>query len=98
MLFDDAIEQVWKKAHYISETNESRGFRKDQCGAWIQKRAYGNRDSRWGWEIDHITPVSKGGTDSLGNLRPLHWRNNAHRQNDRLVCVVQADGARNVTL
>jgi len=30
-------------------------------------------------EIDHIKPVSLGGTDDLRNLQPLHWRNNRYK-------------------
>jgi hypothetical protein len=97
-MLDPIVEQVWQKAQYIDGSNEAKGFRKDQCGAWIQKLEYSNRDSIWGWEIDHIKPVSQGGSNDLSNLRPLHWRNNAARQDHRLVCVVQAQGTQNITV
>ncbi|TNI31811.1 HNH endonuclease, partial [Aeromonas salmonicida] len=48
--------------------------------------------------IDHVTPVSNGGGDNLGNLRPLHWKNNTARQNNRLSCQVYSDGVENVGL
>lgn len=73
-------DAVWLKASASSHIS----FRKDQCGAWIQYEMYGNRNSPYGWEIDHITPQSNGGTDVLSNLRPLHWENNVAKSNGRL--------------
>lgn len=93
---DEIKDMVWNKAKFISDANERLGFRKDQCDAWIKYSEYGNRQSDYGWEIDHITPVSKGGDDSLANLRPLHWNNNASRQDGRLFCVVKSKGDKNV--
>ena len=93
---DDQIEAVWAKATKSSNSTEEQGYRKDQCTAWIKKNEYGNRNSKYGWEIDHITPISKNGTDDIGNLRPLHWQNNASRQDDRLSKAVYSDGNKNI--
>ena len=96
MAFSDETKlAVWNKAQVVSG-NDPASWRKDQCGAWIGWAFYGNRDSQYGWEIDHITPVSKGGSDNISNLRPLQWKNNASRQDDRLYCVITSQGNKNV--
>ncbi|WP_417736098.1 HNH endonuclease [Rosistilla oblonga] len=43
---------------------------------WIEWSACGDTSNGRGWEIDHIVPVSKAGTDQLSNLQPMHWQNN----------------------
>jgi hypothetical protein len=56
---------------------------------------YGDRNSQYGWEIDHITSQDHGGSDAPSNLRPLQWENNASKGAGRLVCKVKAHGKNN---
>ncbi len=84
--FDQAtIELVWRKGQPIPDYNPNE-IRKDLCGAWIKRDNYGNTNSQWGWEIDHNHPVSKSGSDDLGNLQPLQWQNNRHKGDSYPYC------------
>jgi hypothetical protein len=93
MAFDDAtVQAVWDKGSRIAG-NDPALWRQDSCGAWIGRRNYGNRNSQYGWEIDHIR--SDGG-DGLSNLQPLQWENNIAKSDGRQVCVVVSRGNQNV--
>ncbi len=86
------IEIVWQKAAIVPG-NDPSIFRKDVCEAWIKKADYGNRDSIYGWEVDHIIP---GGGDIISNLQPLHWENNVAKGDGNLRCVITSDRTQNI--
>ena len=95
VFMQDQIQQVWEKAQIIDAHSKDK-FRKDVCGAKIQRTDYKNESSHYGWEIDHIKPVSEGGGDQLENLQPLQWRNNRskgdeHSVNPKKYCRVTSD-------
>ena len=89
------LRQVWAKATVVPGADPAV-WRKDQCGAWIGWSYHGNRNSDFGWEVDHITAVANGGSDALGNLRPLHWKNNLRTSDGRLSCPVTSSGNTNI--
>ena len=93
MVFSEKmIQDVWEKGIVVLG-NDPKKWRKDQCGAWISRSQYGNRDSQYGWEIDHISP---GGEDILSNLRPLQWQNNVAKSNGHFKVCVTAEGNKNI--
>lgn len=73
------ILKVWQKGSIVLGY-DSNIWRKDDYGSLMYFVDYGDRNSQYGWEIDHIAAVSEGGSDNPWNLRPLQWENNIRRQ------------------
>lgn len=84
---EQLIQQVWEKARASSDC-DAELWREDECGAWINRRHYGDTNSGFGWKIVNVTP---GKPDTLDNLRPFHHRNAYDLANQRAKCHVTAD-------
>lgn len=80
--FDEStVNAVWQKGQIIFG-QDPNNYRRDTCGALMKKSEYGNTNSVYGWEIDHIKPSSLGGSDGLYNLQPLQWENNRSKSDN----------------
>lgn len=75
----EMVEIVWMKGIIIPGIDPNM-YRSDVCGATIKRTDY-NKTTLTGWEIDHINPLSNGGTDDDDNLQPLQWENNRYKGN-----------------
>lgn len=97
MIDERIVQQVWEKGVVVEGYDPSQ-VRKDSCGAFIVRPHYKNRNSDYGWEIDHVYPVSKGGDDQLVNLRPIQWENNIKKSDSfpEYETSVAAEGNANV--
>ena len=71
------IEHVWGKAKPVRGKNPNQ-YRRDTKGNVIYKAAYG-RNSPMGWQVDHIKPSSKGGSDNRRNLQALQTAANRQK-------------------
>ena len=86
---EEQIQNVWDRASIVDGYDKSR-FRKDACGAWIIRDKYGDTDSLYGWEIDHVVPksllrdlgIEEVLMDNPSNLRALQHQNNASKGDD----------------
>jgi 5-methylcytosine-specific restriction endonuclease McrA len=68
------VELIWLQGRIV-QGYDPENIRQDAFGWWMSRGHYG-QTTPYGWEIDHIIPVARNGTDHPLNLQPLQWSNN----------------------
>ena len=71
------IDQVWEKGQPIRGKDPDL-YRSDAYGNELYKPSLGKHGEK-SWEIDHIRPVAKGGSDNLRNRQPLQTGTNREK-------------------
>lgn len=70
MATNDQKQKAWENASTVRGKDPDL-YRKDPYGNVMYKPSYG-KGSAMGWDVDHITPTSKGGSDATRNLQALN--------------------------
>ena len=102
---DKEIKDFWDRTNTVDGEDKNE-VRRDASGAIIHYSDYKNRDSDYGWEIDHIYPrirLEQAGVpeeliNDPRNLRPMNWKNNVSKGSDypSYTTVVIAKGSTNI--
>ena len=71
---DELKEKLWEKSRKVRGRNQNL-WRRDAYGNLIYKPAFGTQGDV-GWEIDHIRPQSRGGSDNPKNLQAINTNEN----------------------
>ena len=72
---DSTIKRFWE--HEFGDNEVGSDF----AGWEVRKGSYAQEGSRYGWNVDHILPLSMGGTDEMANLQITHIETNIERGN-----------------
>ena len=82
MVSKDQKNKLWDKAKKIRGKNPDL-YRQDPYGDMMYKSSYG-KNSKMGWQIDHIKPESKGGSDATVNLQALKTKTTLKKGNSSI--------------
>ncbi|MDR3249988.1 MAG: hypothetical protein LBS95_02830 [Mycoplasmataceae bacterium] len=72
-LSDAEVRKVWDNTAFGGGRNNLL-FRKDVAGAYIKISEY-NKETEFGWVLDLLEPLEKGGKLEVNNCLALHWKN-----------------------
>lgn len=80
----EVIQSVWEFAEIV-EGMDAVLWRKDEFGDWIYRPDYGNRHSRYGWEIfdPGVCGVSRT-SQGVYAMRPMQWQSFIQQHEDLL--------------
>ena len=70
MITKEQKEKTWNNAKTIKGKDPDK-YRQDPYKNTMYKTSYGG-NSAMSWEVDHIKPVSRGGSDATRNLQALN--------------------------
>jgi len=73
-------DAVWSKAVILTGKNPSM-YRLDVMGKLIKRNKLNAIGCKYAWNIDHIIPRSRGGSDDITNLQPLNRADNIRFSN-----------------
>lgn len=76
----EMVNKIWGKAPKVSGRDPDL-YRKDSYGNVLFRKSHGKLTDM-GWEIDHITPKARGGSDVVRNLQILQTRINRKKKDD----------------
>lgn len=78
-LLEEMKRAAWGRTTPVGENAASWEFRKDCLGNLVRYDDYGRRNSPFGWELEYIVPLRRGGSADPENLQALHWKASAAR-------------------
>ena len=84
---NETVQSAWEKARATNDKDPTE-WRKDECGAWINRSHYGNQVSEFGWKLENLRP---GEDPKLENLRPFQHANSFDKATGQPHCRVTAD-------
>jgi hypothetical protein len=86
---DEMVQAVWEQARAMPD-RDADVWRKDQCGAWLQREQYENDRSEYGWRILKVVAGRGSGVDQL---QAFHCGNGFDIASGKAQCHVTADRA-----